>query len=79
MLNFEDNYFYSFNLNRWDKEIQVGLTGYFLMIKIFGKKMALKRYGRIINIASDLSVIAPNHKIYNNKQKLKVLNPSLTL
>ena len=42
MLNFEDNYFYSFNLNRWDKEIQVGLTGYFLMIKIFGKKMASK-------------------------------------
>ena len=34
--------------------------------------MASKRYGRIINIASDLSVIAPNHKIYNNKQKLKV-------
>ena len=44
------------------------------MIKIFGRKMVLNRYGRIINIASDLSVIAPDHRIYNNKN-LKIFKP----
>mgnify|MGYP001360531845 CR=1 FL=1 len=68
------NNFYEFNLKRWNREIQVGLTGYFLMIKIFGKKMVLNRYGRIINVASDLSVIAPDHRIYNNKN-LKFFKP----
>ena len=44
------------------------------MIKIFGKKMVLNKYGRIINVASDLSVIAPDHRIYNN-QNLKFFKP----
>ena len=68
------NSFYNFDLKRWNSEINVGLTGYFLMIKIFGSEMVKKKYGRIINIASDLSVIAPDHRIYNSK-KIKVFKP----
>ena len=66
--------FYNFNLKRWNNEINVGLTGYFLMIKIFGSEMIKRKYGRIINIASDLSVIAPDHRLYNDN-KIKIYKP----
>ena len=69
-----NNSFYDFELIRWNREFNVGLTGYFLMIKIFGKEMEQKKYGRIINIASDLSVIAPDHRLYNSK-RLRVFKP----
>ena len=48
----------------WDKEINVSLKGSFLMIKYFGEEMIKRKKGSIINIGSDLSVIAPNQKIY---------------
>jgi NAD(P)-dependent dehydrogenase (short-subunit alcohol dehydrogenase family) len=52
------------DLKQWNLEINVGLTGSFLMIKYFGQEMAKRRNGKIINIGSDLSVIAPNQDIY---------------
>ena len=48
----------------WDKELNVGLKGSYLMIKYFGEEMSKKKNGNIINIGSDLSVIAPNQNIY---------------
>ena len=48
--------------------MNVGLRGSFNMIKFFGEEMARKR-GSIINIGSDLSVIAPNQKIYKLSYK----------
>jgi NAD(P)-dependent dehydrogenase (short-subunit alcohol dehydrogenase family) len=56
----------SITLKKWNNEIGVGLTGSFLMIKYFGQEMEKKKQGRIINIGSDLSVIAPNQDIYKN-------------
>tara|TARA_B100000989_G_C19530224_1_gene469239 strand:- start:3141 stop:3908 length:768 start_codon:yes stop_codon:yes gene_type:complete len=53
----------------WDKELEVGLKGAYLMIKFFGEKMIEKKNGSIINIGSDLSVIAPNQKIYKSSYK----------
>ena len=35
----------------------------------------LKNYGNIINIASDLGIIAPNHSIYNKKNEKKYVKP----
>ena len=65
-----NNYFENFSLNVWNKELQVGLTGAMLCSKIFGNEM--KRHGGVIlNIASDLSVIAPNQSIYKSKSKNK--------
>lgn len=52
------------NIDQWDKELNVGLKGSYLMFKYFGEEMSKKRQGNIINIGSDLSVIAPNQKIY---------------
>lgn len=48
----------------WDKELSVGLTGSYLMIKHFGELMYKKNFGRIINFGSDLSVISPNQDFY---------------
>ena len=56
----------NFSTSQWDNEIAVGLKGAFLCIKIFGKQMAEKDGGGVIlNVASDLSVIAPDQRIYN--------------
>ena len=58
----------NFSLDKWNLELSVGLTGAFLCSKIFGSEMAKdKKGGVILNIASDLSVIAPDQRIYKKK------------
>jgi NAD(P)-dependent dehydrogenase (short-subunit alcohol dehydrogenase family) len=52
------------NLSSWKKEIDVSLLGSLLIINIFAEHMIKNQYGKIINIGSDLSVIAPNQNIY---------------
>jgi NAD(P)-dependent dehydrogenase (short-subunit alcohol dehydrogenase family) len=55
----------NFTLEQWNLEITVGLTGAFLCSKVFGSLMAMGgKGGVIINVASDLSVIAPNQDLY---------------
>ncbi len=54
----------NFELNQWNLEISVGLTGAMLCTKIFGQEMALQNKGVILNIASDLGVIAPDQRLY---------------
>ena len=55
----------SFSLEEWNKQIAVGLTGSFLCCQIFGAEMAkLNKPASIVNIASDLSVIAPDQRLY---------------
>ena len=56
-------------ISQWDKEMNVGLKGSYIMIKYFGELMYKKNNGSIINIGSDLSVIAPNQKIYKGVYK----------
>ena len=52
------------NTKQWHKELDVSLLGSYLIIKHFVKDMCKNQEGSIINIGSDLSVIAPNQKIY---------------
>ena len=60
----------NFSSSSWDREIEVGLKGAFLCTQIFGSLMASDHKGGVIlNISSDLSVISPNHKIYEVNQK----------
>ncbi len=54
----------NFELNQWNLEISVGLSGAMLCSKIFGIEMAKNSRGVILNIASDLGVIAPDQRLY---------------
>ncbi len=53
-----------FDLNDWNFQLSVGLTGAFICSKIIGSRMALLKEGVILNIGSDLSIIAPDQRIY---------------
>ena len=59
----------SLNIKSWDSEFNVGLKAATILIDLLSKYMIKKKDGCIINIASDLSVIAPNQKIYKNIYK----------
>ena len=78
------NRFESYSLDSWNFEIAVGLTGAFLCSQIFGDAMNKSNKGGIIlNIASDLSVISPDQRIYkennlqDNEQPVKPITYSV--
>lgn len=54
----------NFPLDVWHNDIAVGLTGAFLCSRVIGAYLAEQRRGVILNIASDLGVIAPDQRIY---------------
>ena len=57
----------NFTSEQWRFQVDVGLMGAFLCSKLFGRWMAENGGGVILNIASDLSVFAPDQRIYRKK------------
>jgi NAD(P)-dependent dehydrogenase (short-subunit alcohol dehydrogenase family) len=57
----------NFPLETWNADIAVGLTGAFLCSRIFGQEMVKRNAGVIVNVASDLGVIAPDQRLYRKE------------
>jgi NAD(P)-dependent dehydrogenase (short-subunit alcohol dehydrogenase family) len=57
----------NFMVDQWNIEVAVGLTGAMLCSKIFGYEMAKRKSGVIINISSDLGIIAPDQRLYRDE------------
>lgn len=57
----------NFSLDLWNKDFAVGVTGAFLCSQVFGTYMAKQKSGVIINVSSDLGIIAPDQRLYQVK------------
>ena len=59
----------NFPWEQWRLDLDVGLGGAFNCAKVFGPHMAAQGRGVIVNIASDLGVIAPDQRLYRVEGK----------
>jgi NAD(P)-dependent dehydrogenase (short-subunit alcohol dehydrogenase family) len=66
----------NFNLDVWDLELDVGIKGSLICTMVFGGNMAKNKYGSIVNISSDLGLIAPDQRLYSkNEDTVKQFKP----
>jgi NAD(P)-dependent dehydrogenase (short-subunit alcohol dehydrogenase family) len=58
----------NFSFNEWETDIAVGLTGAFLCSKYYGFRISENPEGGVIlNISSDLGLLAPDQRLYRDK------------
>lgn len=75
----------NFPIRMWEEDIAVGLTGAFLCCKHYGSKIYANKVGGVIlNISSDLGLIAPDQRLYahdhlsDHEQPVKPVTYSVT-
>ena len=74
-INNNDSLLENYSINNFEKEFDIGLKAALICTKIFGKNIIESNGGSIINISSDLGIIAPNHFIYNSGKNIKKAKP----
>lgn len=60
--------FENFPVEMWNADIAVGLTGAWICSQVFGEEMSRQKKGVILNISSDLGIIAPDQRIYRKEE-----------
>lgn len=56
--------FEDYPLELWEAALRVNLTGAFLCCQAVGREMVRQGSGVVLNIASDVGTISPDHRIY---------------
>lgn len=66
----------NFPIDIWKKDIEVGLTGAFLCSKYYGYEISKNPSGgSIVNISSDLGLIAPDQSLYSKSGVEEIQQP----
>jgi NAD(P)-dependent dehydrogenase (short-subunit alcohol dehydrogenase family) len=61
--------FEEYDVGLWERALRVSLTGAFICTQAVGRHMKDRRSGVVLNIASDVGVISPDHRIYRPDPK----------
>ena len=73
MLKTDSNFFEKFenyDFKLWQKSLNGNLSSTFILTKSVAKHMLKRKKGSIINIASDVGIISPDHRIYEADKKI---------
>lgn len=54
-------------LERWRRDFDVGVTGALLCSQVMGGAMARRGAGVILNVSSDLGIVAPDQRLYRKE------------
>ena len=84
MLKANKNFFEEFekyDFKLWQKSLDANLSSTFIATKVVVKYMLKRKKGSIVNIASDVGMISPDHRIYepNKKFNYKGVNFNTTI
>jgi len=72
MLETNVNFFEKFekyNFQLWQRSLNENLSSTFLVTKSVAKYMMKRKKGSIVNIASDVGIISPDHRIYEPNKR----------
>ncbi|KKS69562.1 MAG: Oxidoreductase, short chain dehydrogenase/reductase family protein [Parcubacteria group bacterium GW2011_GWA1_42_7] len=53
-------------IDKWNKMIEVNLTGMLICCQVLGAEMAKNKGGSIVNISSHYGIVSPDQRIYTN-------------
>ena len=59
--------FEEYPVELWEEALRINLTGTFLVTQAVGRVMLRRGVGVVVNIASDVGVISPDHRIYEGQ------------